>query len=852
MKKQLLILLQTLCLSAQMAFGQTTTTSNVRPATTAYLGWDGTGANSGSLDIKNLFGSQPINFYNGTGPTLCLAVTAAGDLNLVGGSNRYQINGANILYHNNITSNIFCGYTAGNTSGTGTKNAAFGYAAGQSFTSGTDNTAIGANALEKNTSGKYNVAIGSQALTKSSISSGSTAVGFNAAANWDDLSSNIVSAFGYNAAFKSVSCFQLSAFGESALYFNTAAENSAFGADAMVSNTTGTYNAAFGDDALFDNNGSNNTGIGSEAAVNISSGWYNTFTGRLAGNNLTTGSSNTGYGSNAMGFNSQTCTGSFNTAVGDSAMYLNSTGVNNTSLGYTSLMSNSTGANNVAIGYQSLFTNTGSNNNALGYEALYNNTSGTPNDAFGHMALFTNTTGEYNAAFGYNSLYTNSTGYYNSAFGNGALSGNTTGNASSAFGFYALVVNTGSENSAFGVDALVTNTSSPGNCAFGAYSLYKNLSGSGYNCAFGRQAMYFTTGDHNTALGTNAGITNTTGSNITCVGSGADVNAVNLSNATAIGSGAIATGSNIMWAGNNAITSFNITGTAVYLSDGRFKTNVKEEVKGLEFIKKLRPVTYQMDTKSFDDFIIQNMPDSVKTKHQAGMDFTPSMAIIHSGFIAQEVETAANSCNFKSSIVHAPANNTDPYGLAYQEIVVPLVKAVQELSAITDSLKTVTTKQDSLNKVFKKQSDSLKAVSARQDSINQTLQNQINNIVNSCCQSSGRHLQNNNNENTIGTGNSTGVISIELNDVNTVVLNQNAPNPFAEQTLITYNVPVINSSAQILFYNTNGVMIKSVDIKMTGQGQLTVYANDLSNGIYSYTLVVDGKIVDTKRMIKQK
>jgi hypothetical protein len=47
-----------------------------------------------------------------------------------------------------------------------------------------------------------------------------------------------------------------------------------------------------------------------------------------------------------------------------------------------------------------------------------------------------------------------------------------------------------------------------------------------------------------------------------------------------------------------------------------------------------------------------------------------------------------------------------------------------------------------------------------------------------------------------------------------------------------------------------GQIIKVVDIKTKGKGQLNVFANDLSSGMYSYTLYVDGKAIDTKKMVK--
>ena len=77
------------------------------------------------------------------------------------------------------------------------------------------------------------------------------------------------------------------------------------------------------------------------------------------------------------------------------------------------------------------------------------------------------------------------------------------------------------------------------------------------------------------------------------------------------------------------------------------------------------------------------------------------------------------------------------------------------------------------------------------------------------------------------------------------------PNPFAEQTVISYNIPSTATRSQILFYDNGGNLFKSVDIKTTGKGQLNVFANDLSSGMYSYTLIVDGNVIDTKKMIKQ-
>jgi len=92
--------------------------------------------------------------------------------------------------------------------------------------------------------------------------------------------------------------------------------------------------------------------------------------------------------------------------------------------------------------------------------------------------------------------------------------------------------------------------------------------------------------------------------------------------------------------------------------------------------------------------------------------------------------------------------------------------------------------------------------------------------------------------------------NVTLSDRNVIVLNQNVPNPFAESTVISYSIPGRYSKAQILFTTAAGSLVKTAEV--TGsRGSLTVYADDLSSGVYTYTLVVDGKPIDSKKMIRR-
>jgi hypothetical protein len=104
------------------------------------------------------------------------------------------------------------------------------------------------------------------------------------------------------------------------------------------------------------------------------------------------------------------------------------------------------------------------------------------------------------------------------------------------------------------------------------------------------------------------------------------------------------------------------------------------------------------------------------------------------------------------------------------------------------------------------------------------------------------------------SGNKTAPVSneleIKLSDRNTIILDQNQPNPFKENTTIKYNIPDNVKSAQILFYNSKGNVINTVEINTKGEGSLLVYGSDLSSGIYTYSLLVDGKVMETKKMVK--
>ena len=65
--------------------------------------------------------------------------------------------------------------------------------------------------------------------------------------------------------------------------------------------------------------------------------------------------------------------------------------------------------------------------------------------------------------------------------------------------------------------------------------------------------------------------------------------------------------------------------------------------------------------------------------------YTEAAAIRRSGFIAQEVEKAADASGYNFSGIIKPKMEQDHYSLSYEAFVVPLVKGMQEQQRIIDA-----------------------------------------------------------------------------------------------------------------------------------------------------------------------
>ena len=130
------------------------------------------------------------------------------------------------------------------------------------------------------------------------------------------------------------------------------------------------------------------------------------------------------------------------------------------------------------------------------------------------------------------------------------------------------------------------------------------------------------------------------------------------------------------------------------ISDGRAKKIIQSEVPGLAFINLLQPVMYNLDLDAIDEIQKPDDPAVIRFSDSVRLARSPEENDIiakarankekqvFSGFIAQDVEKAAQDVGYDFSGVDVPENEKTTYGLRYAEFVVPLVKAVQELNEL--------------------------------------------------------------------------------------------------------------------------------------------------------------------------
>jgi len=421
--------------------------------------------------------------------------------------------------------------------------------------------------------------------------------------------------------------------------------------------------------------GTSNLALGVNAGNSIASGGnYNTVIGDEAGTALTTGDNNVAIGFEAL--NTEDAHG-FNTAIGYQTLKTLNAGAEayETAVGYKSGTALTTGVYNTLIGAQAGMALTeGRENIAVGLNALGQDTLGRKSVVVGYQALytqnFTSATDSNNTVVGYKAAEAVTTGDKNTLMGSEAGDALTTGNQNVAVGYQALSGGTTYDgNTALGHQALLVanNTDGP----------------DGNNVAIGASAgSAVTSGVRNVLIGVSTGASLRTGNDNIMIGKGSDVSANAAANQITIGNDINAGGNNNFAFGkaSNVVTNdFDSDANWSRSSDRRKKREIYDQELGLDFVNDLRTVNFQWKPsnefpKEWNDYSEENNMDTDVVMH---------------GFIAQEVKEALDkhSSERDSKFSGWKEGEDGMQHTSREMFVIPLIKAVQELSAQVDTLK---------------------------------------------------------------------------------------------------------------------------------------------------------------------
>ena len=242
-------------------------------------------------------------------------------------------------------------------------------------------------------------------------------------------------------------------------------------------------------------------------------------------------------------------------------------------------------------------------------------------------------------------------------------------------------------------------------------------------------------------------------------------------------------------------------GSFLTASDGSYKDNIANISNGLDKIKGIRGVTYTLKNQDNALLTQNDVERNISLDTNSISKSSVSAEIINTikaersrkkaGFIAQELEKV-----FPEAVYTLPNGKK---AIAYLEIIPLLVEAIKEQQNEIDELKQAKTVQT--RSVIGEDEDK---------------QSDMNSLMD-------------------------GRLKAELYS--------NIPNPFKEQTTISFFIPETAYGAIIHIYNLQGKQIKQINIGERGNGSVIINGYELTPGMYMYTLIVDGKEIDTKKMI---
>lgn len=241
------------------------------------------------------------------------------------------------------------------------------------------------------------------------------------------------------------------------------------------------------------------------------------------------------------------------------------------------------------------------------------------------------------------------------------------------------------------------------------------------------------------------------------------------------------------------------TGNLSNVSDRKFKKNIKP-FSALDRVMQLQPRTYDMKR------------DQYRRMHLAeGRQF---------GFIAQElqevfpelVHQGMHVSPYEEEPGQLLSESIDYLGVDYISLVPILTQAIQEQQELIDEKDRRITRLEAHNDQLSERLTEVETV--------------LRELINSTSKPEEQV-----------PGSSSGAS-----------LMQNWPNPFRGNTTVPFYLPNDINRAELQITDVNGRVLQTRTVSGRGKGHLNLAAGAWSSGIYFCSLLVDGKIVDTRQM----
>ncbi|MBQ6063612.1 MAG: tail fiber domain-containing protein, partial [Prevotella sp.] len=245
------------------------------------------------------------------------------------------------------------------------------------------------------------------------------------------------------------------------------------------------------------------------------------------------------------------------------------------------------------------------------------------------------------------------------------------------------------------------------------------------------------------------------------------------------------------FAGNVKVTG-TLNGVVISSSDLRLKQDVRElgETDGgtLDKLDMLSPVSYKYDASKMEP--AKEVVEGDLDKGKASRAWTnPVYEKTHFGLVAQELQEVYPDLVYENDNGYLSVN--------YTELIPILIQSIKELNAKVEQLSSPSTRKAK----------------------------------------------------TTGTAETT---DIESSIADVAGMDQNVPNPFSGETDIPIYLPETVKMATLYIYDLSGKQVEQHAIDGRGDTTMTIHADKMDAGMYIYSLIADGKVVATKRMIVVK